>query len=199
MFRKSRFARDRGVRRMAELRAFARSPQAIEVLEKRELLAAHIVGSASVYATIQDAVNAAPSGATIDVDAGVYSELVTVYKTLTIRGPRAGLDGRSNVRNDRSGEAIVNGGLLTAGTRTASFFLNADNIVIDGFTLEGQSAVNPYSAGVHFAAGRSGGQILNNIVQFNSTGINVSSASAATPTIIRNNLFRENNQAGPHT
>ena len=49
-----------------------------ELLEGRSYLAAHIVGDATNYSTIQAAVNAATAGATINVDAGTYSELVTI-------------------------------------------------------------------------------------------------------------------------
>ena len=42
----------------------------VEDLEARRLLAAHIAGDSTVYATIQDAVNAASPGAVINVDAG---------------------------------------------------------------------------------------------------------------------------------
>src|SRR5207247_8685978 len=57
----------------------------IEQLERRQLLAAHIVGDPTVYATIQAAVDAASPNATINVDAGSYEELVTVNKPLTLR------------------------------------------------------------------------------------------------------------------
>lgn len=80
-----------------------------ETLEARRLLAAQIVGSSTVYQTIQAAVDAAAPNATITVDPGVYSELVTVYKTLTIKGAQAGVDGRSNARTSTSAESIVNG------------------------------------------------------------------------------------------
>ena len=43
---------------------------AVESLEHRQLLAASIVGSATNYATIQAAVDAAGTGAVINVDAG---------------------------------------------------------------------------------------------------------------------------------
>ena len=78
----------------------------LESLEPRQLLAAHIVGSAVNYATIQAAVNAAPQGATITVDAGTYRELVTINKTVTLRGAKAGVDARTRAT---TGEAIVTG------------------------------------------------------------------------------------------
>src|SRR5438270_9428791 len=69
-----------------------------EELENRHLLAAHVLGSSATYATIQAAVNAAAPKATIMVDAGTYSERVTVNKTLIIQGAQAGVDARSNGR-----------------------------------------------------------------------------------------------------
>ncbi|HYO11049.1 MAG TPA: carbohydrate-binding protein [Tepidisphaeraceae bacterium] len=172
---------------------------AAERLECRRFLAAHIVGSPTVYATIQAAVDAAAPGATITVDPGVYSELVAVFKTLTIKGPQAGVDARSNTRTNRAAEAVVNGALTMSGTRTTSFRLAADNIVLDGFTVEGQNDTVSYHAGIHMNPGRSGIQVLNNIVQNNATGLNFTNGSATIPAIIRRNLFRENNNNGPHT
>ena len=90
----------------------------IEELEKRRLMAAHIVGSSTVYGTIQAAVNAASSGATITVDAGTYAEKVTVNKTLTLRGAQAGIDARGSRANDGgSGESVLTG---ASSTRTGS-------------------------------------------------------------------------------
>src|SRR6476661_1020228 len=77
-----------------------------ELLEGRSYLSAHIVGDATVYSTIQAAVTAATSGATINVDAGTYSELVTVSKPMTINGAQAGVDARNNIRRS-SVESIV--------------------------------------------------------------------------------------------
>src|SRR5437870_3862959 len=60
-----------------------------ELLEGRQMLAAHIVGDGAVYGTIQAAVNAAKPGAIINVDAGLYSEKVTISKQLTARGAQS--------------------------------------------------------------------------------------------------------------
>src|SRR5215471_11177329 len=70
----------------------------VEQLENRRMLAAHIVGSSTVYSTIQAAVDAALTGAVITVDAGSYKESVVVGKSLTIKGAQAGADARSNAR-----------------------------------------------------------------------------------------------------
>src|SRR5438552_18128534 len=79
----------------------------IEQLERRQLLAAHIVGDPTVYATIQAAVDAASPNATINVDAGSYEELVTVNKPLTLHGAQAGVDARDDSRG--SAESVVRG------------------------------------------------------------------------------------------
>src|SRR5262249_39328313 len=64
----------------------------LERLESRRMLAAHVVGDPTVYATIQAAVNAAVAGGTVTVDAGTYPEQVVVDKRLTIKGAQAGVD-----------------------------------------------------------------------------------------------------------
>jgi hypothetical protein len=62
----ARSFRSRQVKRTAVVRS-AVTFDLIESLERRRMLAAHIVGSAAVYATIQQAVDAANAGATITV------------------------------------------------------------------------------------------------------------------------------------
>ncbi|HYO09422.1 MAG TPA: NPCBM/NEW2 domain-containing protein [Tepidisphaeraceae bacterium] len=170
-----------------------------ERLEPRWLMAARIVGNAAVFQTIQAAVDAAAPNAVINVDPGVYSELVNIYKPLTLRGAKAGVDGRSNARADRAAESVVNGNLNATGTRSTSFYLNADGIVVDGFTFEGQTATGTYGAAVHMSPNRAGVQFLNNIVQNNATGMHMSNGSATAPLVIRGNLFRNNNNEGPHS
>ena len=56
----------------------------LERNEPRLLFAAHVAGSSVAYSTIQAAVNAAPVGGTVTVDAGTYAEQVTISKSLTI-------------------------------------------------------------------------------------------------------------------
>ena len=113
----------------------SRSRNAFEVLEARQLLAAHIVGSSTSYATIQAAINAAASGATINVDAGTYTELITVSKPFTIRGAKAGVDARSR---STSGETIVSGTSGSSGVNRA-FYISANDVTLDGFTVQGET------------------------------------------------------------
>jgi hypothetical protein len=67
----------------------------LERLEDRTLLAANLFGPGGnligIFPTIQGAVNAAdPSGDTIKVDPGTYTEQVTINKSLTLQGNGAG-------------------------------------------------------------------------------------------------------------
>ena len=76
----------------------------LETLERRRLLAAHIVGGAQNFATIQAAVDAASPGQTITVDPGTYNEVVWISKAnLNVLGPKTGVHGGSNTRG--TGEA----------------------------------------------------------------------------------------------
>jgi len=168
----------------------------VESLEGRQMLAAHIVGSPVNYATIQAAVNAARPGATIKVDAGVYQELVTVNKTLTIKGARAGVDARSSRRGPASGESTLRGEDFGGGNRSTSFYVTASNVTIDGFTVKDDFSSNVYGAGIVLGPGISGTDIVNNIVRDNVAGLYLANASTANPAVIRNNLFVTNNNPG---
>src|SRR5438034_11822771 len=105
----------------------------LEPLEGRRLLAAHVAGNSAWYDSIQDAVDAAPSGGTVTVDAGTYDQRVFIDKRLTLRGAKAGVDARSSSRG--SGETILRG-ISTDSGRTYSFFIDADNVVIDGLVVQ---------------------------------------------------------------
>src|SRR5690242_19474010 len=60
--------------------------------------------SAAVYKTVQKAVDCATLGDTTNVAAGTYNELVTVGKSLNLRGAKAGVDAST-----RSGpESVLN-------------------------------------------------------------------------------------------
>jgi titin len=166
-----------------------------ERLEGRQLMAAYIVGNPTAYATIQAAVDAALPSAIIDVDAGTYNEQVYVDKPLTVRGARAGVDGRSNLRT-LGGETVLNGALTASNTRTSSFYIGANNVTIDGFTIQGQTTIGDEGAGVVIGPNRNGTHFVNNIVQNNVAGLFLSNDSPTNPAVIQYNLFRGNNNAG---
>jgi titin len=167
------------------------------MLEQRLLLAAQIVGSATVYSTIQAAVDAANAGDTVVVDAGTYPEQVVVSQSITIEGAQAGVDARSGSRiNGSAPESIVTG--ATSGSvQTSAFYIDANDVTIDGFTVQGET--NPsdnFGAGIVIAAGQSGTHIINNIVQHNVSGLFLANDSSSDPALIQHNVFRNNNNAG---
>ncbi|MFN0120012.1 MAG: hypothetical protein ACKV2V_05875, partial [Blastocatellia bacterium] len=127
------------------------------------------------FPTIQQAVNAAAPGDTIVVAAGGYVGPVNVNKSLTIGGANSGVAGTAA----RGPESILSGG---------GFTISASNVVINGFTV--QNEVN--GAGVTIAAGTSGVQVINNIIQNNVIGV----YPQGTGPVISNNLIRNNTQPG---
>jgi hypothetical protein len=82
----------------------------------------------SQYPTIQAAVDAASCG-TVKVAPGTYAGSVTIARSLTLNGARAGQDARSR---RAGGESVISG----SGSSPA-ITVNADNVTIDGFTLNG--------------------------------------------------------------
>src|SRR5262245_24571230 len=92
-------------------------------------------GAGGAFTTIS-AVAAANPGDTIQVTAGTYAELVNVNKTLILLGPQAGVDARTRDLVPASSEAVLTGA-ATGSTFTTSLVLSADNIVVDGFVVQG--------------------------------------------------------------
>ena len=181
---------------MRSIRKPHRRSPALEKLELRQLLAAHIVGSSVNYATIQAAVDAATSGAIITVDSGNYTGSVVVTKSLTIRGADSGLDARSSTRTTNGKETTITGSNTGSGIGMA-FHIKASNVTIDGFTLQGQTTKSVTTgAAIVCAPNIYGTRILNNIVQNNVAGVFLANSSATTPALIQYNLFKNNNNAG---
>jgi hypothetical protein len=165
----------------------------LESMERRDLFAAHIVGSSTSYATIQAAVNAASAGATINVDAGTYTEQVTINKPLTLRGVNAGVDARTR---SGTGETILTGVKVSGGV-TWAVKIAASNVTLDGFTIQGQTTqATDTSAGVIISPSVAGTHFLDNIVQNNVAGLYLANNSATNAAVIQYNVFKNNNNAG---
>lgn len=141
-----------------------------------------IVGPTGMFSTINAGVAAANTYDTVRVQPGTYNEVVVINKTIQLLGAQAGVDARN-----RSGpESIVTGSDISGIIQ-----VNADNVVVDGFTVIG----NTLGPGIHSAASSSGYWIFNNIVHDNSYGIFVDS-SGQTETQVRHNLLFNNNIFG---
>jgi hypothetical protein len=149
------------------------------------------LGSAST--TIQAAVAAASTlpGDTIKVCPGIYSEGVTVNKSVTLLGPQAGVDARS-----RSGavadEAVLNGS-GPPGAHVTPLNVTANNVTIDGFTVQDVGNANQFGFNILLGAGTSGHTVQNDIIRRGIAGLSLGSDS----TTIRQNVFEDNNRSGP--
>jgi hypothetical protein len=162
----------------------------LELLEDRCVPAAHI--GLNTFPTIQAAVDAASAGNTITVDAGIYTEKVTINKSVILEGAQHGV-----IADSRSGpESIVTG--IDAGNGVSTpFYVTANNVTIDGFTVEGATSSNQFGFGILLGAGTSGSHVLNNIVQDNIVGLALANNGGSDQTVIQHNLFQNNNQPGP--
>ncbi|MGB7590490.1 MAG: right-handed parallel beta-helix repeat-containing protein [Terriglobia bacterium] len=141
--------------------------------------------SATDYTSIQNAVTAAASGDIILVGPGTYKEYVTIgTDSLSLFGAQAGRDARED-RDDPKKESIVN----ATGTGYPTITISAPFVVVDGFTIQGGTGGTPFSAGI-LLQGSQGMQIINNIIQANSSGVFLNGSSS---NVIEHNLIKNNN------
>ncbi len=108
------------------------------------------VGSSETYTTIQDAV-ADTNCTTINVDAGNYSDTVTINRALILNGANAGVNPNTGTRG---AESIISG--------APSIQINAPNVIVDGFTINGPSPAP--SSGYGVTVKGNGAVIENNII-----------------------------------
>jgi nitrous oxidase accessory protein NosD len=142
---------------------------------------------ATACLTLQAAINKASSGDTVNVEAGVYPHagVVTVNKTLTLKGAQAGFDAR--VRFDPESTLENSGGL----------YVTANDVVIDGFTIQNSTSGAFTGYGIALGAGTSGAHVINNIIQNNIVGLGLSNHPSGTQAEVQYNVFRNNTQPGP--
>jgi nitrous oxidase accessory protein NosD len=132
-------------------------------------------------------------GDTIKVCPGLYAEQVAITKTLTLHGAQATVDARSRVTTPAQ-ESVID-------HPCGPVQIMADNVVLDGFTVQGSTLSDPcFIAGIWtnpaFSGTQGGHQILNNIVQNNVSGIELDS-TCVNPTLVKHNLLLTNNNPGP--
>ncbi|QEL20278.1 FG-GAP-like repeat-containing protein [Limnoglobus roseus] len=135
---------------------------------------------------IQDGVNVAATGATVNVAAGTYIESVSVPKTLTLKGAKAGVDARA-----RTGAETIIDNSTNAG-KTA-LYVTASNVSIDGFTLQGSTSSNQFGPAIFLAPTTSGAHVVNNIIQNNYAGLFLTNSNAINQGVVQYNLFQNNN------
>ncbi len=136
----------------------------------------------TTFTTIQAAVDGSTSGDIIQVTAGTYPELVIVNKPLTINGAQVGIDANDCTVSAGSGS--------TVGSPSGAFVVQANDVTIDGFTIQGVSS--DWNAGVHIGSSISGATVQNNTIQENVMGIWLN----GTNHLVQQNCISNNNVAG---
>jgi len=111
-------------------------------------------GTSGCYATIQAAVNAAPSGSTINVNDGVYVEQVTITRNLTLNGSylstiKAPAAMTSNMPNNRRAVVAVNNATVS----------------LTKFVVDGNNSGNNNAGLVGIAFINAAGKITNSTVK----------------------------------
>src|SRR5947209_4453295 len=151
-----------------------------------------LIFGTNAFGTIQGAVNVAMIADTIRVGPGTFAEGVNVNKQLFVLGNQVGADAQSG----RAGanETIVTG---AGNNGVTPFDITANDVQLNGFTIEDATSANQFGFGILLGAGTSGSLIQDNIVEDNIAGLSLANASTTDQTQITGNLFQNNNQPGP--
>jgi len=84
----------------------------------------------NAFDVIQDGVDNVTAGGIVHVRAGIYYEMVTVDKSLTLLGSQADVDPRPS-QGGRSGAESV----IDAYENYSAIFIDADNVIVNGFEI----------------------------------------------------------------
>lgn len=150
------------------------------------------------FATIQEGINTVEAGGTVNVAAGTYEEAFTIDKTLTLKGPKSGLDAK--FRTADATEAVIDPNDSSAGAEKSWVIKpRASSIIIDGFVIQNPTLVYGSAGLIDITGAWDNIQIINNILQqpgvstsastnWGKFGINVEGASNI---LIENNYFKD--------
>jgi parallel beta-helix repeat protein len=184
----------------------------LEALEDRRMLAVFTVDDDFAandqdereFTTIQAAVDAASAGDKIRVKPGTYEENVVVNKQLKIKGADASLDEYLDATEASIVDPVNN--TATGGVGIA-FDLQADGIEIKGFTIgEFDTNTDPDGTiGVRTSASFSGYKIKDNVIEENTIGIYLNTATSESEdsspdrTKVEDNVIRDNDRNGSNS
>ena len=139
------------------------------------------LGVEPAFTTIQAGVNAAKAGDTIEVGCGTYNGNVTVNKPLTIRGAKA------NINPNQSGGVTLTapaapavstiGIIKLPSVVNGSFKVTANNVTLNGFTVE-----NQFGTDIADADGVSGFTVVDNVIENAELGVQLFADHATTVT-----------------
>jgi hypothetical protein len=136
----------------------------------------------NAFATIQDGLNAVASGGTVYVAAGTYAENVLVNKPVTLLGANFDVN---PVTGTRGPETVVEPGLNSSYDTDSVFLVEASNVTIEGFTIQGS---NP---------DRSGGFNLDSATTvYAAAGVSSSANVNISGLTVQNNIIRDFTQVG---
>jgi len=85
----------------------------------------------NAFDVIQDGVDNVSIGGTVHVRAGIYYEMVTVDKSLTLLGAQADVDPRPSQGGRTGSESVIDG----FATYQSVIIIDADNVVVNGFEI----------------------------------------------------------------
>lgn len=157
----------------------SREAQAVMPMKTSNIITVDDEGDGD-YASIQEAIDNAYSGDTIEVYSGTYYENVTIDKQLFLKGNSSELGS-----GDDSGNPVIDGGVCT---RVIEILADADNVNITGFTI--QNSVSQPDIGIDVYSDYntiSGNKISNN---------NHSILLKGSNNIISGNTLTDNNEYG---
>ena len=132
------------------------------------------------YTTIQEAVDAAFPGETLEVCAGRYTSNTRVTKTLRIVGPRRGIDGRTRTLTS-PGEAVI--------VTDRPFIIDADSVVLDGLTLRVETDETGEGWGVLSRSTISGTVIQNCVLDADGVTAFFPGSNGTLRTVAKRNHF----------